>query len=383
MPILGLQQRLVRNGAIRLGNRIPKLDGDGRPVFDKHGQPVMIVNKLETFRITSPHRDVADAVATDFGGQVTPWSGPRGPEWQVITDRDTLDVLVPRQEIDTNYEYWGRNVRNRLCDGVTERIRGVPCLCQQWNNHDHRFDKAGRCYLCGISRRWDGQPHAHEFDLGECVICGCTRLCKPTTRVNVLLTGIPGVGVFKVESHGFNAASELPSHTGLLSGVTRPIPATLTMRRENRTRVTRSGKTETRQFSVPELRFQWMMPEMIFDPVRLNQAARHSLGSAPILRAIGAAPETVGQGGPETVGQGDPETVGQGDETPLTQQDILVLIITATTVEAVRKLWKTAARAGCLDNVIERLLASRAAELKLREDQEIGRDVSDAEIVED
>lgn len=370
MPIINLQRRLTRTGAIRLGNRLVKTDQQGNPVLDRRGNPITYPNKLDTFRITSPHRDVADAVAQQFGGQVLSWQGQRGPEWEVITTRTDLPVLVPNQTIDPNYEFWGNKVRDRFCDGETERIRGIPCLCQRWDNHQHRFNR-GACMLCGVSQDWQGEPHTHQFDMGECTICGCTRLCKPTTRINVLLPGIPGIGVFKVESHGINAASELPTLAEMIASAPMPLPAQLIMRLEDRTRMKPDGTIQTRTFYVPELRFMWAVPELMFaDRGQLEYAARTSLPPSPVLQAIGAAPA-------ET-------TTPTDDEPTLTREEILTLASSSRSVAAIRALWKDAHAAGHLDKDMERVLTTRATELTHKEEQsDQAVAVVDAEIIED
>jgi len=378
MPIINLQRRLQRAGAIRLGNQLVKKDSSGRPVLDHKGYPVMYPNKLDTFRVTSPHREIADAVAERFGGQVLSWRGPKGPEWEVITTCTELPVFVPKQIIDPNYEFWGNKIKVRFCDGAVERIRGVPCLCQRWDNHKHRYNR-GRCQFCGLDQRWKGDPHTHEFDQGECVICGCGRLCKPTTRVNVLIQGIPGLGDFKIESHGFNAAVELPTLSEMISTAPMPLPAVLGMRFEERSHMTKQGEIATRKFYVPELRFPWATPELMFaDSRQLEHAARRSLPSPVVLQAIAATPESLDQ-------------ADEADEAAqLTREDVLQLIITASNVDTIRGLWTDAGKAGCLDGPMRRLLADRAKELVLLEDEgkeaspcprDDGDDVLDAEIV--
>jgi hypothetical protein len=380
MAIIDLQRRLVRTGAIRLGNKIQKKTSDGAPAFDRSGRPIMIPNKLDTFRITSPHREVADAVAEQFGGQVLPWRGARGPEWEVITGRQELAVLVPNQIIDTNYEMWGPKLKTRFCDGAVERLRGVSCLCQRWDNHEHRF-VGGKCVICRLDQKWQGEPHHHQFDMGECVICGCGRACKPTTRVNVMIQGIPGIGTFKVESHGINAAIELPTLAGLVASATKPLPALLGMRFEEPHRLRKSGEIEVRKFYVPELRFPWAVPEMMFATgLQLEAASREAVETRPVFAAIAATAAPT----PEPAENDD----DQGEARQLTREDILHLALTARTVEAVRALWHDAKRAGCLDKAMERLLADRATEVKRLEDAEESRgsdtdEVVDAEIIED
>jgi metal-sulfur cluster biosynthetic enzyme len=52
--------------------------------------------------------------------------------------------------------------------------------------------------------------------------CSCNpenRACKATTRLNVLLPDLPGIGVWRLESHGWNAAMELPSATDMIARV--------------------------------------------------------------------------------------------------------------------------------------------------------------------
>lgn len=290
MPLIDAQRRLHRTGAIRLGNKV--LTGG----TDRRGNPRMRPNKLNTFRITSPHRHVIDAIAQRFGGTVERWQGHRGPEFEAITLVAELHVLVPAQLVDPNYEYWGgRNLLARRCDGETERLRGQPCLCQQWNNHEHTWRK-GKCTICNLSQDWDGSPHQHDYDMGECVICGCRRPCKPTTRINVMIQGIPEAGVFKVESHGFNAAVELPALSEMIASAPVPLPAILGMRYEERTKlVFKHGQEtiETYKFHVPELRFPWIFPELLFaGSLQLEQAARAQLVSQPQQQAIGATQET-------------------------------------------------------------------------------------------
>ena len=147
-----------------------------------------------------------------------------------------------------------------------------------------------------------------------------------------------------------------------------------------RSRMTRSGEIETRQFYVPELRFPWAVPELLFaDSMQLEAAARESLAAVPVLQAIAATPEPVDQ--------------EESDEAKqLTREDVLHLIITARTVEAVRALWVDARTAGCLDKAMRRLLADRATELKRLEDQEVKtrrpenitpEEIIDAEIIDD
>lgn len=367
MPIIDLQRRLVRTGAIRLGNKVVKKNADGTPALDRSGRPIMFPNKLDTFRVTSPHRDVAVAVADKFGGELLPWRGPKGPEWEVITTRSELEVLVPNQIIDTNYEFWGNKIKVRLCDGQLEKLRGEPCLCKRWDNHDHKYSR-GRCLICKLDQKWSGEPHVHEFDMGECVVCGCSRACKPTTRVSVMIQGIPGIGVFKVESHGINAAMELPTLADIVRTAPMPLPGLLGMRFEEQSRLKKDGEIEVRKFYVPELRFPWAIPETLFATgQQLERAARDSITITPTLAALEAA---------------KPGEVDADSTVPVSREDVLRLALSARKVSEVRALWKGASCSGLIDKALERALSDRARELKILEDHANG-EVIEAEIIED
>jgi hypothetical protein len=351
MPLIDTQRRLGRTGAIRLGNRIPT-GGTGR-----NGKPKTRPNKLDTFRVTSPHRVVADAVSQLFGGTVAQWSGPSGPEFEVITTVRELPILVPRQNIDPNYEMWGNRFKSRLCDGATERLRGTPCLCRRFDNHEHSWWK-GVCGVCGVSESWRGEPHEHDYESGFCVTCGCRRPCKPTTRVNVMIRGVPASGVFKVESHGINAAAELPGFADMISQAPVPLPARLTMRYVDSLRlVVKPGgaeTTESRKYWVPELNFDWLTPDMAYaGSGQLEQAARAQLEiSGPqTLQAIGAAPERPA------------DDTRQDDDQKLTPSKVAEIAVKCTNVAQVQQLWREAAADGVLNLEVSDMLTARAAEL--------------------
>ena len=364
MPLIDVQRRMYGMGAIRLGNKVPT----GRT--NQKGEMITRPNKLDTFRITSPHRDVIDLVAKRYGGTVSVWGGAKGPEFETITTVTELPILVPNQIIDPNYELWGNKFRARWCDGARERIRGGPCLCRRWGNHDHKWWN-GTCQICKLPQSWEGDPHTHEYVSGQCVTCGCSRPCKPTIRVSVMLQGIP-VGQFKVESHGINAAAELsaPEIVDMVSRTQVPLPAVLAMRFEQQLRlVIRDGKesVETREFYVPEIRFPWILPEMMFaESFQLERAARAQITAgddAPVLQALTMRPAP---------------TPEQGEET-LTAEMVIQRAAKCTTLAALRELWEQARVAGLKDAEASRVLTARGNALSASK----GPEVIDAEIVEE
>jgi hypothetical protein len=52
-------------------------------------------------------------------------------------------------------------------------------------------------------------------------------VCKPTTRMSLMLADIPTLGTWKLESHGWNAAAELPTLAASIESAPQPIPARL------------------------------------------------------------------------------------------------------------------------------------------------------------
>lgn len=215
MPLLDRQRRGVVLGQIKIGQQVPIANKPGkfRPA------------KLDTFRLTSPDRNKIEAAAALYGGEVRPWKPSENApgQWDVITTTDRLPVRVPPgHPITQDYALFdGRPVvRTRLCDGVTERMKGRPCVCPADLDERRLAAQAGQA-------------------------------CKPTTQLAVILADLEGLGVWKLTSRGEYAADELAATAELLqqaevSGVM--LPATL--RLEQRRGV---GSGEVRQFAVPVL----------------------------------------------------------------------------------------------------------------------------------
>src|SRR5439155_26461896 len=90
---------------------------------------------------------------------------------------------------------------------------------------------------------------------GKACMCGPdSRAWKPTTRISFMLPDIPGLGLWRVESHGWNAAAETPGAVEVLVRAASEgvfIPAVLGL--ENRT--SKKGN-QTRRFVVPVIDVQ-------------------------------------------------------------------------------------------------------------------------------
>ncbi|MGW1979192.1 recombination directionality factor [Streptomyces sp. NPDC001889] len=276
MPILDLQQRIRELGRIRIGQKVPTSNGRTRPA------------KLNRFRLTSPSRPLLDKVAAQYGGTVAPWTPDGGTgQYEVITDATRMPILVPHQPVSQYYELWSGGGCQRRCDGVTELLKDRQCLCG---------------------------PDPHD------------RQCKPTTRLSVVLAEIPGVGVWRLESHGYYAALELPGVAELLARAGGYVPAHLGL--EERT-AKREGKT-----------LRWMVPTIDVD-------------ITPTALVSGQIPESAAMtGGPERA------AIEAG------RPDYAALADVATDADEVGRLWTQANQAGHLDDALAATLKARGKTLK-------------------
>ncbi|MEV3857781.1 hypothetical protein AB0J38_26080 [Streptomyces sp. NPDC050095] len=311
MPILVLQQRLRELGRIRIGQKVATAKGGTRPA------------KLDRFRLTSPSRELLDRVAAKYGGTVAPWT-PEGEasQFEVITDARRMPIHVPPQPVSQYFELWSGGGCQRRCDGVTELLKDRPCICG---------------------------PDPER------------RQCKPTTRLNVVLSEIEGVGVWRLESHGYYAALELPGVAELLAQAQRRDYIEAFLGLEQRT-AKRDGKTR-----------HWMVPTI---DVAVTPAALMS-GAASAGTAVASGPQRAAIEAP--------------------RPDYARLASAASSSEEVGKLWTQANQAGHLDDTLAATLKARAAELKALADGEdegkappappapatVDDDVHDVEVVED
>jgi hypothetical protein len=181
MTIQTIPRRLPEVGRLRLGQRLPAGNGT-RPAA------------LAAWRLTSKSRFRLEAAAQVYGGTVQEWKDAPGedPQWELFTESKALRVaVIPTQPVSQFYEHWSAGGCQRRCDGATELISGDACLCQMEAD----------------------EPSDYR--------------CKPTTRLSVLLPDLPGLGVWRVETHGYYGAAELAASAELLAGFGRPMPVAL------------------------------------------------------------------------------------------------------------------------------------------------------------
>jgi len=213
MTVAGLTPRLREEGRLRMG--------DSEPIpGKKHRRAV----KLTEWRLTSPNRDAIETAAKLWGGEAQEWELAPGEQqqWEVHTDASELNVLVPfPQDLEQRqlYELYTAGGRTRACNGQEEFISGGPCLCEA--------DK---------------------------------RECKLTTHLLVVLPELPGIGVWRLTTSGYNAAVELAGAMRILRSIhARSHFATAELIIEQRQQRV-PGQAE-RQFIVPVLRLPYSLAE--------------------------------------------------------------------------------------------------------------------------
>lgn len=252
MPIIDMQRRFAEVGRIRAGMKTAK------------GHPT----RLETWRLTSANRGALDAAASQYGGTVEEWNGAPTPgQYELVTNTASLDVIVPPlgEPYTLWYEEWSGGGAVARCDGKRNHITDEPCSCTDEN-----------------------------------------RRCKPTIRVSLMLPALPGLGVWRFESHGWYAATELPITLDLLANA-GALGTYLRghLRLEERRRV---AGGQTKRFLVPVLDLDYSVGEIAAATSTTGEVPRGLESPQPARPVLAAAPD------PEP----EPDPVGsvEGDYQP-------------------------------------------------------------------
>jgi hypothetical protein len=197
MPIIDVQKRARELGRIRIGQK-----GD-------RGQP----QKLDVLRFTSASQTLIAKVAELYGGEVKPWT-PKGgaAQWEVITTAKRVPIMVPPTPVSQWLETWTGGGCVHRCDGIEDALTGERCA---------------------------GGP-LHDQ-------------AKPTTRLNVILRDVEGIGVWRLESHGWNAAIELPDVAQFLAQVGGYVNGWLSLEQRVSKSIDGEGKAQTMRYVVPTI----------------------------------------------------------------------------------------------------------------------------------
>ncbi|HEX4432827.1 MAG TPA: hypothetical protein VHZ96_26375 [Frankiaceae bacterium] len=246
MPILDLQVRARELGRIRLGQVVATSNGKTRP------------SKIDRFRFTSYSRELLEHVAELYGGRVRDWQpqGGGAAGYEVLTDAKRVPILVPPQPLSQWYELWSGGGCARRCDGTREVLSDAPCVCSP-------------------------EPDQRE--------------CKPTTRLNVMLRDVPGLGVWRLETHGYYAAVELPAVAQFLAATRGYVSAALVLEE----RVSKRDG-QTRRYMVPAIEVEKVTPAQLLagqgsaglDPAALGNGERPAIEAGPSTAELVAGAST-------------------------------------------------------------------------------------------
>lgn len=215
MPIIDQQRAIREAGRIRLGQKVDK----GRP------------EKLDRFRFTSGDREAIEKIAALYGGDAHEWKdSPLGNQWEVLTDARSIDVAVVPNELGFSqfYELWSGSGCQRRCDGERQVLVDEPCACD---------------------------PEDRE--------------CKPHTRLSVMLRDLDALGLWRLDTQGWNAARELYGAFELVRHAALGVVPARLMLEERRSK--RPGQ-QAKRFVVPVLDLSLSMllhesPAAAFTPV--------------------------------------------------------------------------------------------------------------------
>lgn len=205
MPIITTQRRMTEQGRIRLGHKVTGTSKTGR----EFTRPA----KLERFRFTSASQRLIEEIAATYGGDARPWDNDGKAEFEVLSEATSIPVIVVKGGFSQWHEFWTKGGCQHRCDGEKD-VTGTLC---------------------------DPQDPAH-----------LAAIEKPTTRLSVMLSEIESLGVWRMESKGWNAAAELPSMAELAMHVGDLVPATLGLAERSSIVQTEKGP-QTSRYVVPFL----------------------------------------------------------------------------------------------------------------------------------
>lgn len=192
MPIAQLTRRLPEMGRIKIGVIAEGTTKDGK----KYTRP----KAIDTFRFTSQDPTALAQVQAELGGEVKPYKHDKSTDThELITERNEVRIALPPDPLggSPTYEEYSAGGRES-CDGVTR---------EKW-------------------RKGPDGPEPYEAP------CSCAKAgelsCKVTTHLNLLLPMTRLSGTWRIMTHSYNAALELPGMVDLIRslqerGLTRGI----------------------------------------------------------------------------------------------------------------------------------------------------------------
>lgn len=207
--LLNIQRRAAEHGRLRTG-------------YTNGNRPM----RSATWVVTSHSEEHIQKAAELWGGDVEQWTPLNSTieQWRVITKASSIEALItPGDPLNQYNELWTGGGCKRRCDGETELLTRQPCICARQFGEDWHQQKKG-------------------------------TVCSATSRLNVMLPDLSGMGMWRAETHSFYAASEWGGMVDMvLAGTDGRGFVPVTLRIEPR-QVVRDGKTKKFPVVVVELR---------------------------------------------------------------------------------------------------------------------------------
>ncbi|WP_370665376.1 hypothetical protein [Streptomyces sp. IBSBF 2507] len=288
-----IQARAAEHGRLRTG-------------YTQGNRPM----RSSTWVVTSHSEEHVATAAKLWGGEPEQWSPLNSTisQWRVITKASSIEALItPGDPLNQYNEMWSKGGCQRRCDGETELLSRQSCLCARQFGDD-----------------WHLQPKG--------------RVCSTTSRLNVMLPDLSGMGMWRAETHSFYAAQEWGGMVDMvLAGTDGRGFVPVNLRIEPRQRV---ADGQTKKFPVVVVELRGVTP---------RQALAGPMNAATAL---------------------DPGATGQARaaiEAP--RPDYLADAEAALTVDDVQDVYRAAHAAGHLTDDLVAALKKRADEVKADTDR--------------
>lgn len=238
-----IQARAAEHGRLRTG-------------YTQGNRPM----RSATWVVTSHSEEHVRTAAKLWGGEPEQWSPLNSTisQWRVITKASSIEALItPGDPLNQYNEMWSKGGCQRRCDGETELLTRQPCLC-----------------LARFGEDW------HQQKKGT--------VCSTTSRLNVMLPDLSGMGMWRAETHSFYAAQEWGGMVDMvLAGTDGRGFIPVNLRIEPRQRV---ANGETKKFPVVVVELRGVTPrQALAGP--MNAATALEPGAAGQARAAIEAPK--------------------------------------------------------------------------------------------
>lgn len=257
--LLNIQRRAAEHGRLRTG-------------YTSGNRPV----RSATWVITSHSEEHVRTAAKLWGGSPEQWTplNSTTAQWRVITEAASIEALItPGDPLNQYNELWSAGGCQRRCDGATELLSRQACICARQFGENWHLQKKG-------------------------------NVCSATSRLNVMLPDLSGMGMWRAETHSFYAASEWGGMVDMvLAGTDGRGFVPVTLRIEPR-QVIREGKTK--KFPVVVVELRGVTPRQALAGPMTAALALDPTGAHPVAAIEAARPDYLA----EAEGALTPDDVG-------------------------------------------------------------------------